>query len=298
MRNVNICLGVILALILLYSNPAFAGNHENESLGAQGLFTSGEMHAVTRAGGTFAPSQSNSNHAAPLARFTTTNENGQTVNVDRTAHQLRKDIGDSFRNTAAGQAMRATAAQARTDHTSKDSYFGGRRGHSDALGSAVGQLRAKYSGNRQTGPGQYKVGGYDVIDEGAGFMGKTNSYKTGPGQYKVGGYDVIDEGSVPFMGPTATNKVNTPPAAGYKNPVIFNVATNTNTVTIGKNNYPVRGGKADIGANIYMPVALLRSVDQLKGAMNSSPRNVSAGTRIPAATDPLPKSFFSNNRFR
>jgi hypothetical protein len=53
MRKTQVYSGIILALVLLYSNPSFARNHESEGIGAQGMLSAGEMRTATKAGGTF-----------------------------------------------------------------------------------------------------------------------------------------------------------------------------------------------------------------------------------------------------
>jgi hypothetical protein len=68
MRKTQIYPGIILALVLLYSSPAFARNHESEGIGAQGMLSAGEMKTATKSGGTFT-SQSNVFNGGTQVRY-------------------------------------------------------------------------------------------------------------------------------------------------------------------------------------------------------------------------------------
>jgi len=114
MRRTSICLGVILALVLLYSNPTFA---QHGPSGAEGMPSSGEMRAVTNAGGKW---EALPNAGGMQAKFT--NKDGSSTYLSNT--QVRNIVQTSY-NTPT-----APIAPGSTD-------FGLGRGHSDAMGRAV-----------------------------------------------------------------------------------------------------------------------------------------------------------------
>lgn len=131
MRKTSIGIGVIIALVLLYSCPAFA---EDESLGAKGMLSSREMRAINNAGGTIGASRSDMG-AAPA----NVNINGKTMTVN----EVKGVIGHSFSNSDAGKTFRANAAAGTTpENFRNNSNFGLGRGHSEATGAAVTALKA------------------------------------------------------------------------------------------------------------------------------------------------------------
>jgi hypothetical protein len=257
MRNATICLGIVLSLVLLYSSPVFAKSSNSEqSLGAKGLFSSREMHAVTNSGGTFASPNKSGSGGAPVAVYKTANGP-----VELNHKQFRQAIGDSFRSNPEGNTMRANAAAAR-QNGSTNSDYGFNRGHSDAMGAAVNQLRTQYprpsvSQNGQINTGKIMVGGVEVMDEGTvPFMGPVaTNYKTGPGQYMVGGKEVIDEGSVPFMGstsPVQKQSVSTYSVATGKTNIGGSIYAPLHIPNSSANSAT---GKVNMGGNIYLPTS-------------------------------------------
>ena len=114
MRRTSICLGVILAFVLLYSNPTFA---QHGPSGADGMPSSGEMRAVTNAGGKW---ESLPNGAGMQATFT--NKDGSPTHLSST--QVRNIVQTSYKDPNAPIAPGAAD-------------FGGGRGSSDAMGRAV-----------------------------------------------------------------------------------------------------------------------------------------------------------------
>jgi hypothetical protein len=125
MRRTCICLGVILALALLYSIPTFA---QHGPSGDSGMLSAGEMRAVIKAGGTFDSPNKSGSGGGMRATFS----NGVTASAD----EIKAVVSPSFSNTQAGAALRSAAGT-----SSVNSQFGLDRGHSAAMGSAVNAIQ-------------------------------------------------------------------------------------------------------------------------------------------------------------
>ena len=138
MRKTNICLGVILALVLLYSSATFA---QNGPSGDSGMPDAREMRAVIKAGGTYSSLNTSGSGGGMVATIPITNSDGLKTTMKYSAGEVRSIVSPSFSNAQAGADLRATAGQARIGGTSTDSHYGLGRGHSDAMGAAVNALR-------------------------------------------------------------------------------------------------------------------------------------------------------------
>jgi hypothetical protein len=151
MGKTNIYLGIILALVLLCSSPAFAGD---ESLGAQGMLSAREMRAVSKSGGVIT-SQSNVLNGGAQVRYghdgtapsTASITSANTVNNLNTNGRSAGPGGTTILSgTTVSNMVTNAVSQTQTIYTGgknmvDNASYGMNRGASAAMSNAVNALQ-------------------------------------------------------------------------------------------------------------------------------------------------------------